>query len=382
MPTKESTSRLKATKRSSPIRVGLTIAHANDVPSVLWSNGINQNIVYLAEVMQALAGVEVSLVCYPFDGLPVHPIGQCFKIPTINSRDDAMKLDAIVELGIRLERDFTQPYRDKGGKLVSYMAGNAMVMNFESVFLEGPASARGSVLSPDGFDAVWITPQHMRMNAAATALMSGPVDEAPHIWSPRGIEHAIMTLGIDPKFKGRPEQWSLATFDPNINVVKSFHIPLLAAEAAHRKQPDQIRRMMLFCAKHLAGRPHVESYVANSTLGKAKKITVEERHNIVAMLGREVDCVITHQWENDLNYLYWDTLFLGYPLIHNSRRIEHAGYYYPDFNPSEGGEALLDALANHKGQTEADIGAVWTYHTGNKINQQRYHQLLEKVLDA
>jgi hypothetical protein len=30
------------------IRVGITTAHANDVPSVLWSNGIYQNIVYLA----------------------------------------------------------------------------------------------------------------------------------------------------------------------------------------------------------------------------------------------------------------------------------------------------------------------------------------------
>jgi hypothetical protein len=52
------------------------------------------------------------------------------------------------------------------------------------------------------------------------------------------------------------------------------------------------------------------------------------------MLGREVDAVITHQWENDLNYLYWDVLSLGYPLVHNSSRIKDAGYYYPDFDPA------------------------------------------------
>ena len=370
------------TKRSRPIRVGITIAHASDVPSVLWSNGIYQNIVYLALLMKQLAGVEVNLVCYQFGGLPLHPIGTCFNIPTINTTEDAMKLDVIIELGIRLERDFTQPYRDKGGKLISYMAGNAMVMNFESVFLDGAAAARGSVLSPDGFDAVWITPQHMRMNAKAAEMIGGPVSEAPHIWSPACIEHTMASLGIDPTWKGRPEKWSLATFDPNINVVKSFHIPLLVAEAAHRASPGKIRRMMLFCSEQLKGRPHFESYVANTSLGKASKVTSEARHGVVAMLGREVDAVITHQWENDLNYLFWDTLYLGYPLIHNSKRVGEGGYYYPDFDPVAGGMALRDALANHYGARDCDRDAVWTHHVDNPANQTGYKKLLDKVLDT
>lgn len=370
------------TKKAKSIRVGITIAHANDVPSVLWSNGIYQNIVYLALLMQKLPDVEVSLVNYPFGDSAMHPVGACFKIPTVNTFGDALKMDVIIELGIRLERDFTQPYRDKGGKLVSYMAGNSLVMNFESVFLEGAATSRGSVIGLDHFDAVWITPQHMHMNAGVTAMIGGPVEEAPHVWSPVAIEHAVTSMGIDPEFKGPPKQWSVATFDPNINVVKSFHIPLLVAEAAHRQNPDQIRRMMLFCTEHLKGRPHFESYVAALSLGKASKITAEGRHGIVAMLGREVDAVITHQWENDLNYLYWDVLSLGYPLIHNSKRIKDAGYYYPDFDPLNGGEALLDALANHKGRRDQDMEAVWAYHIDNPANQTEYRALLTKLLDT
>lgn len=364
------------------IRVGITTAHANDVPSVLWSNGIYQNIVYLALLMQKLPDVEVNLVCYPFGDKPMHPIGSCFKIPTINEKDDALKLDVIIELGIRLETDFSKPYRDRSGKLVSYMAGNSLVMNFESVFLEGPPALRGSVASPDGFDAVWITPQHMRMNAGVTAIIGGPVEEAPHIWAPVAIEHAATSMGISPGFTGRPDKWSLATFDPNINVVKSFHIPLLVAEAAHRQEPDHIKRMMLFCTEHLKGRPHFESSIAVTSLGKASKVTAEGRHGIVAMLGREVDCVITHQWENDLNYLYWDVLSLGYPLIHNSSRIKEAGYYYPDFDPEYGGQALLEALRRHKGQRECDTAAIWNYHIGNPANQTQYHELLKKLLDS
>lgn len=368
--------------KTKPIKVGITIAHANDVPSVLWSNGIYQNIVYLALLFQQLDNVDVSLVSYPFDQTAEHPIGACFKIPTINDRVDALKLDVIIELGIRLERDFTEPFR-KRGKLVSYMAGNQAVMNFESLFLEGKAADRGSVASPDGFDAVWITPQHMHTNAKLVEALGSPAEEAPHIWAPVAIEHAVTSMGISPGFKGRPKDgWSLATFDPNINVVKSFHIPLLVADAAHRKSSNDIRRMMLFCSEHLKGRQHFESFVAATSLGKASKVTAEGRHGIVAMLGREVDAVITHQWENDLNYLYWDVMSLGYPLVHNSARIKDAGYYYPDFDPAAGSKALLDALANHKGQRDQDMEAVWTYSVGNPENQSRYKLLLEKLLDS
>jgi hypothetical protein len=370
-----------AQKPRRKIRVGITASHASDVPSVLWSNGIFQNIVYLALLFQKNPDVEVSLVSYPF-GDKSHPIGECFKIPVIGDAAEAKKLDIIIELGIRLERDFTEPFRKRGGKLVSYMAGNALVMNFESVFLPADVAGRGSVVSPDGFDAVWITPQHWHMNAGVARMNAGPPEVAPHIWAPTCIEHAIASLGLNPAWKGRPKTWSLATFDPNINVVKSFHIPLLVAEAAHRRQPATIRRMMLFCAEHLKGRPHFESYVTETSLAKAAKVTAEARHGVVSMLGREVDCVITHQWENDLNYLYWDVLYLGYPLIHNSKRIASAGYYYDDFQPLQGGGALLDAINNHDGPREEDQAAVWDVHIGNETNQEKYRLLLEKVLDA
>lgn len=365
--------------KGRPIRVGITIAHANDVPSVLWSNGIYQNIVYLALLFQQLKNVDVSLICYPFGEMPVHPIGQCFKIPTVNVRDEALKMDVIIELGIRLEKDFTDPYK---GKLVSYMAGNQSIMNFESVFLAGEAASRGSVVRPDGFDAVWITPQHMFTNARIVEALGSPAEEAPHIWAPVAIEHAVTSMGVDPKFRQPKNGWSLATFDPNINVVKSFHVPLLVADGAHKKSPDDIRRMMLFCSEHLKGRAHFESYVAATSLGKASKVTAEGRHGIVAMLGREVDAVITHQWENDLNYLYWDVMSLGYPLIHNSSRIKDAGYYYPDFDPAAGSEALLDALASHEGPRDQDLEAVWRYSVGNPVNQAVYKRLLEKLLDS
>ena len=383
--------------RKTPIRIGITIAHAQDVPSVLWSNGIFQNIVHLGLMLQRMEGIEPFLVAYPFDKMPIHPIGASFNIPTVNTAEAAGKLDIIIELGIRLEKDFTDVYK---GKRVSYMAGNAMVMNLESNFLpvavggdpvvedgrvtkiinQKPGGAeRGSIIGDKKFDAVWITPQHWNMNRGYANALVGPAFKAPHVWSPMALEHAKQSLGVDPRWKGRPDIWKLATFDPNINVVKSFHFPLLVANEAYKRVPEQIQRMMLFGSNHLCGRGHFESFVGHLDI-PVSKISADGRHMIGGMLGREVDLVITHQWENNLNYLYWDVLWLGYPLVHNSPEIAEAGYFYEQFDPITGGQALVDAIRNHDGPTDADKDAVWRHLIDNPANQQKYLDLIEKVL--
>jgi hypothetical protein len=83
---------------------------------------------------------------------------------------------------------------------------------------------------------------------------------------------------------------------------------------------------------------------------KANKMSVEGRFATADVLIQHANAVVTHHWENGLNYLYYDVLYGGYPLIHNSEFIRDYGYYYPDFNPIAGGEVLLHALANHREQ--------------------------------
>jgi hypothetical protein len=57
--------------------------------------------------------------------------------------------------------------------------------------------------------------------------------------------------------------------------------------------------------------------------------------------------VVTHHWENGLNYLYYDVLYGGYPLVHNSEFLADVGYYYESFDAEAGGEALIRALTTH-----------------------------------
>jgi Protein of unknown function (DUF2827) len=70
-------------------------------------------------------------------------------------------------------------------------------------------------------------------------------------------------------------------------------------------------------------------------------------------MAANVDAVISHHWENGQNYLYYEALHGGYPLIHNSHLIGDCGWRYHDFDCEEAGLALRRAFAAHDAELPA-----------------------------
>ena len=367
------------------LKIGITVSRGTEaVDQIIWSSGLNQNIIYLVMLLQRLPEVAlVSLIDCSGNTAP-HPLAEWCGIVSMTQETAAAELDIIVELGSRAEDGCMRGFRDRGGRVVSYMAGNAVVMNFECIASKIP---HGEIISASGYDAVWITPQHWHMNRAWCELTRSPATElAPHIWEPVCLEAAVRASKVRYYWQDqdRSKGYRVATFEPNINVVKTFHIPLLACEEAYRAAPQLIDRVLLFNTQHLIGYQHFDEFVGATTLAKAGRVFAEGRHMTSNVLGTHVDAVIEHQWENNLNYLYWDVLYSGHPFIHNSTEIEGAGYCYGSFDSQDGGRVLVDALSRHAGRarqarSEA-VDYLWRYRVDNPVVQARYSELIEKVM--
>jgi hypothetical protein len=370
---------------SAGLKIGVTVAgDVADAHAALWSNGITQNVVFLAGLLRSLPSVDLTALVAVPDGARPHPIAVLAGVPALSAAEAVERLDVIIELGARAPAELMQRFRDRGGRLVSYMAGNVMAMNFEAVANGSPG---GDLVSEVGFDAVWITPQHWRMNRAYAAMTRSPrVRQAPHLWTPRLLEQSAASLGLElrrrPRAPGQP--WRIGVFDPNVNVLKTFHLPLLACEEAHRLRPGLIDRVLLFGAERLKGVPHFEEFVAATDLGREGRVFAEARHPLASVLGRHIDAVVTHQWENGLNYLYWDVLYAGYPLVHNATEIAEVGAHYGDFDPQAGGAALVEALENDgfrlAAQRESVKEVLWRYDSDNPAVQRAYADLLDEVM--
>ena len=367
------------------LKVGVTLSRSSEAPNALiWSAGINQNAIYLVMLLRRLPEVESVSFVDCSDGATPHPLSMWCGVGSLSQADAVATLDLIIELGARAPSDLMRRFRDRGGRLVSYMAGNGVVMNFEAVATKAP---HGEFMTESGFDAVWITPQHWHMNRAWCVLTRTPATEmVPHIWEPVCIEAALRETRVKYFWAGadRSKGYRVGTFAPNINVVKTFHIPLLACEEAYRVAPGLIDRVLLFNTEKFVGYPHFDEFVAATDLARAGRLFAEGRHGITDALGTHIDAVVEHQWENNLNYLYWDVLYSGYPLIHNSTEIDGAGYFYEPFNTQDGGRVIVDALSRHASRAEAAraeaLDYLWRYRVDNPTVRARHSELIAKVM--
>jgi len=63
--------------------------------------------------------------------------------------------------------------------------------------------------------------------------------------------------------------------------------------------------------------------------------------------------VLAWQHENNRNYMYYDALYGGYPLVHNSDALpKGVGYYYEGFDAADGGTTLVSAMLTHDSRAE------------------------------
>lgn len=369
------------------LKVGVTLSRiSDDLTNLLWSAGIGQNCALLLMLLQRLP-VVAQAVGVDCSGKPgPNPLAAWCGVPTLPPDEAAGELDVVIELGARQPTDAARRLKDRGGRIVSYMAGNSMAMNFEAVSSRLP---HGEIMADLPFDAVWVTPQHWTMNRALCLLTrSDKVERCPHIWEPIFLESLARQSNCNPFFRrgraGDGQPWRIGVLEPNINVLKTFHLPMLACEEAFRAAPDLIGQVMLFNTQHLIGVPHFDEITMGTDLGRSGRMTAEPRLPTAQLLGALIDAVVVHQWQNDMNYLFWDVLWTGHPLVHNAPSAQEVGYFYRSWDPADGGRALTDAMRRHAERAEAArreaVTYLWRYRIDNPDVQARHVELLEGVM--
>lgn len=372
--------------RSRGLVVGITVGTLAEF-AALFANGIGQNALYLALLLQRVPSVRRVVLFTVAGEADMSWLTRAFGVEVRAHTDGILDVDVLIELGWRVDSATVGALHSRGSKFVAYVGGNQFVMNLEAVACRLP---RAEQMTTNQFDAIWMTPQHWRTNLSYLLLTrSGAVFRVPHIWSPVCLNASVAARQDGGHYKpfGRAKNGGrrIGVFDPNVNVVKTFHLPALVAEAAYRIDPARVGAVLLFNTQHLVEYPHFKELVNALDVFKAGRLTAEARFPIAQMLGTHVDVIVTHQWENELNYLYYDALYLGYPLVHNSEALKDAGYYFPSFDAHRGGEVLVRALREHDdtltGYRRAAHMACWRANIENPELVDTHERLLWCLYD-
>ena len=363
--------------RQINIAITINLQASND--QSIWVNGGNQHCVFLYFLLKTLPEVENVWLVSDIDGSQVSPHmyldavkGDIYRTNTVIDRTDLL-----IEMSTTISQEFANIVWRRGGKVISYRFGNDYVISAESCSLGSHGDwvmNRNSIF----FDEVWTNPQHERTcKSFFEHTLKAPVHILSHLWSPYFVDQArarnTETSG-GWGYRDRGTKKTIGIFEPNINVVKSAIIPMYASAKFADDYPDQLSRIYMTNTLKLATHPLFTSFVNSTAAGRAGIASAEDRYPFIDYAAKYVDIVVCHQWENGLNYHYYEALHGSYPLVHNSPFLKDVGYYYPDFDIDAAAVAIHDAATNHDDNIEQ-------YKLDAQATLEKVNPFAPKVID-
>jgi hypothetical protein len=224
---------------------------------------------------------------------------------------------------------------------------NDYVIDIERMMFDLP---HGMLMSGTPYDAIWTLPAFERTCSSyyATGLRA-PVRVMQHLWGPQLLTRSLASNGKSESFAYEPgrSRWRLAILEPNICMVKTAHIAMLAADLAYRQAPGMVEVLRVFNSVHLKSESQFVGFARSLDLVNHGRASFEPRLPIYDILGPQAEAIVSHQWENAQNYLYYEALYGGYPLVHNSTLLDGCGYQYDGFDCEDGALALREAFQIH-----------------------------------
>lgn len=330
------------------LRVGVTLFIRQGQQS-LWENGIFQNCYFLVELLKRIPGVSETFI---INGGPGDPSASpdflaLAPAPVIGLTDAMNGVDLVIELSAQLSAEWGDAFVAKGGRIVGMHVASDFIIDAERMAFD---LAPGLLMAPVPYCEVWTLPAFEKTCAHYyRAGLRAPVRVMPHLWAPTLIEQTLAARGMEAGFAYRPgrKRWRLAVLEPNLCTVKTCHLPLLLCDVAHRACGDLVEFLRVYNTLTLKEHPEFIAYARSMDLVRQGLATFEGRFPTFEIMGPECDAVISHHWENGQNYLYYEMLHGGFPLIHNSDLLGNCGYRYDSFDPEDGALALRRAFAEH-----------------------------------
>lgn len=359
------------------IAISIGILHEQES---LWTNGIKQNAFFLAMALRHCASVETVAV---FNTTPIrnanHLIQEICDFTDIKDR-----ADVVIELGGQISSEQTEYLKNRSCRLVSYCCGFEYIHAMESIIFGRELFGENLYINPR-YDAIWMIPQvEPNSRPYLEILRNLKGDIAPFVWDPIFLENSSNNLPNHGLWSPPKKPYRISILEPNIDVVKFCLYPILITELAFRKNTEAIAILQVTNTDHLANHSkEFTSLMWQLDIVKDHKAVFLGRQETPVFLSENTDVVVSHQWENPLNYIYLEITWQGYPLIHNAHMCSDLGYYYEKNDLENGSSELLKAINTHPNHYQSYItdqrNKIQRFIPGNKALTSEYERLLQKL---
>ena len=376
-----------ATLAPQSLRIGITIGLHHENES-LWSNGIKQNAVYLAEALKHCPSVQsVCLVNTTAVSITSALPWDLERWPTKTFEDAKDHVDVLIELGGQIDAMQTDYLKRRGARVVSYCCGFEYVHAMQSILFDRQMWGSNLFIN-QRYDAIWMIPQVENISKGYfTTFRRRPAQVAPFVWDPMFVRQRSSDQPHHGEYRPRAADKAkrISIMEPNHDVVKFCLYPILIVEEAFREMPDAIEFLHVTNAERLANNSkEFVSLMLQLDIVQNNKAAFVGRFDTPLFLAEMTDVVVSHQWENALNYFYFDVAWQGYPLVHNAHLCPDLGYYYNANDVTDGKNQLINVLKIHdqnwQDYLERQRAVIARYLPGHADVTAGYERLLFELM--
>lgn len=389
-------------KKPSNIKIGITLLLFDSV-NLFFTNGINQNSLFLCELL---------LNC----GFDVYFIVEDEKLASITDEsinnilyDNRFKIskyseilysefNVIITLSFSYGEVFIYNYlKHMNTKHVGYFCGNTYIIESEKILYNQHKNRQTdtydyTINDFNKYDEIWSIPQMSEINLDYWCILyKCKCIDVPFIWSNSAIKlycKANNCKEDELYYKNRGLNKKIAIFEPNISIMKWALPSILICEEAYRRNKN-INHLYITNIKSSSTNDfnleQFNKFMKPLDIVKDNKCSIESRYNTLSFMKNYADIVVSHQWGNPLNYLYFDLAWMGWPIIHNAYLCKDIGYYYNNFQLKDASILLEKAVENHDFNIdmylETNRKNISKYLPENKILQETYKNLIYNLFN-
>lgn len=349
----------------------------------LFINGLTQNIVVLYHLFESL-GYDSYLLQHSSSHSDKKEFLRSYRsITTQDMIQRRISIRAFIEIGMSLDSATRGYLRTVGAKIVKLYLGNILNIDIETIQNYSNMFFNHHIVGE--IDEIWTSPHYMQHIDYAALLNRTPMDKGrvvPYVW-----DSCFLTqYGNREQFEWiPPTDWrtmDIIIMDPNISFQKCTFYSILLVEAYSKLHPEWRGNVHIINGDRLklSSNSH-NNLLPTLSLYRDGRIKLYERKKIHQILEQHRSaCFLTHQWNNDYNYMTLELLYCNYPILHNSEGWAPYGYSYSINAWEKAIETLHGALLNHERnlhiyKTHA-ANLIWKHSSHNPSIQRRWRELI------
>lgn len=355
------------------------------------ANGLQQNIIFLKKLFNKIDKIN-----------PVYIYtGELPKVDFINQEDcisyknfceeNYQDFDLIILMGFWFDQKIIDKVKNhKNIKIIFMQCGNQFIENsMRSVHKYDKVDYINNYLN--GIDCIWFLPQHAQNKTFMKIFYRvEKVKEVPCIWDSIFIDKQLKELNdFDNNIDSyRKNLKKIIILEPNLSIIKNCLLPIYVVESFERKFPGLLSSCNVIGGKNIVESHYFIRLILQLDIYSKRKnfLKATARYKFCEAVKFFGSVIISHQIENDLNYLYFDALYLNLPLIHNSQRLKDYGYFYPRNDIDEAVNNLRIVLDSHDENISEyksrNKELIDYFSINNSINQKNYLDSLIEVIES